>query len=145
LGSPSCAWLEGHHYLLVVDLSGHADSDASPDDDHKPLGYAAALGKFLDQLGIDAAHVAGDSVGEWTALELAKLDRARSVVGIAPAGLWPRRDPWRCSLKLWAMCRLGRLMRPLTERALRSEQGAYGSFAVLSRSRSTCRRRRPAT
>jgi pimeloyl-ACP methyl ester carboxylesterase len=115
--------LEGHHDLLVVDLPGHADSDAPPDGDHKPLGYAAALGKFLDQLGIDAAHVAGDSVGGWTALELAKLDRARSVVAIAPAGLWPRRDPWRCSLKLWAMYRLGRLMKPLTERALRSEQG----------------------
>jgi pimeloyl-ACP methyl ester carboxylesterase len=116
--------LAGHYELIAVDLPGHGDSDAPPDDgDHTPLGYAASLASFLDELGIDAAHIAGDSVGGWTALELAKLGRARSVVAIAPAGLWPRRDPWRCSLKLWAMYRVGHLMAPVTDRALRSESG----------------------
>ena len=122
--SPVQPRLSGHHELLAVDLPGHGDSDPPPDEgDHSPLGYAATLARFLDELGIDAAHIAGDSVGGWTALEMAKLGRARSVVAIAPAGLWPRRDPWRCSLKLWGMYRLGRLTRPLTERALRTEAG----------------------
>ena len=116
--------LAAHHALITVDLPGHGDSDPPPDDaDHTPLGYAAALARFLDELDLDAAHVAGDSVGGWTALELAKLGRARSVTAIAPAGLWRRRDPWRCSVKLWGIYRLGRLTTPLTERALRSNAG----------------------
>jgi pimeloyl-ACP methyl ester carboxylesterase len=110
--------------LFAVDLPGHGDSDPPPaDGDHTPVGYAAAIADFLGALGIGTAHVAGDSVGGWTALELAKLGRARSVVAIAPAGLWPRRDPWRCVLKLWGMYRLGRLTAPLTERALRTDAG----------------------
>jgi len=116
--------LAAHYELIAVDLPGHGDSDPPPDDgDHTPVGYAARLAGFLDELGIHAAHIAGDSVGGWTALEMAKLGRARSVVAFAPAGLWSRRDPWRCSLKLWGMYRLGRLMAPLTDRALRSEAG----------------------
>jgi pimeloyl-ACP methyl ester carboxylesterase len=116
--------LVAHHELIAVDLPGHGDSDPPPcDGSHSPLGYAATLAGFLDEIGVAAAHIAGGSVGGWTALEMAKLGRARSVVAIAPAGLWPRRDPWRCSAKLWAMYRLGRLTRPLIERALRSETG----------------------
>ena len=116
--------LAAQRELVAVDLPGHGDSDPPPrDGDHTPVGYSAALAGFLDRLGIRTAHVAGDSVGGWTALELAKLGRARSVVAIAPAGLWARRNPWQCHLKLWAMYRLGRLTAPLTERALRSEAG----------------------
>src|ERR687892_308656 len=116
--------LAAHHELIAVDLPGHGESDPPPDDgDHTPIGYAATLARFLDELELDAVHVAGDSVGGWTALELAKLGRARSVTAIAPVGLWRRHDPWRCSLKLWGMYRLGRLTAPLTERALRSEAG----------------------
>jgi len=116
--------LAAHHELIAVDLPGHGDSDPPAyGGDHTPIGYAATLARFLDELDLGAAHVAGDSVGGWTALELAKLGRARSVTAIAPAGLWRRRDPWRCSLKLWGMYRLGRLTTPLTDRALRSEGG----------------------
>jgi pimeloyl-ACP methyl ester carboxylesterase len=113
-----------HHELIAVDLPGHGDSDPPADrGDHTPVGFAATLARLLDELDFDAAHVAGNSAGGWTALELAKLGRARSVTAIAPAGLWRRRDPWRCSLKLWAMYRLGRLTTPLIQRALRNEAG----------------------
>ena len=122
--APLWSILAAQRELVAVDLPGHGDSDPPPGGgDHTPVGYAATIAALLDRLGIGAAHVAGDSVGGWTALELAKLGRARSVVAIAPAGLWARRDPWRCVLKLWAMYRLGRLTAPLTDRALRSEAG----------------------
>jgi pimeloyl-ACP methyl ester carboxylesterase len=116
--------LAGHHDVIAVDLPGHGESDAPPPGaDHSPVGYAAQLVVFLDALGIDRAHVAGDSVGGWTALELAKLGRARSVTAIGPAGLWEGKDPWRCVVKLWSTYRLGRLTGPLTDRALKSEAG----------------------
>jgi pimeloyl-ACP methyl ester carboxylesterase len=37
--------------------------------------------------------VAGNSVGGWVALELARLGRARTVTALAPGGLWGRRAP----------------------------------------------------
>jgi pimeloyl-ACP methyl ester carboxylesterase len=42
----------------------------------------------LDELGIDQAHLAGNSMGGWMALELARRGRARSVCAVAPAGFW---------------------------------------------------------
>lgn len=121
---PVVPGLAEHHDVIAVDLPGHGESEAPPPDgDHSPVGYASRLADFLDELGIAGAHVAGDSVGGWTALELAKLRRAQSVTAIGPAGLWARQDPWRCVVKLWSTYHLGRLTRPLTERALRSERG----------------------
>ena len=85
---PRCdSTLAAHHDVIAVDLPGHGESDPPPDHgDHTPLGYAVALAALLDELRLDAVHAAGVSVGGWTALELAKLGRARSVVAIAPAG-----------------------------------------------------------
>ena len=42
----------------------------------------------LDRAGIDRAHIVGNSLGGWIALELARRGRARSVVLFGPAGAW---------------------------------------------------------
>ena len=44
--------------------------------------------RTLDELGIDTAHLAGNSMGGWVALDLARRGRARSVCALSPAGLW---------------------------------------------------------
>jgi pimeloyl-ACP methyl ester carboxylesterase len=122
--NPVVELLEAHRELLLVDLPGHGESDSPPaGTPHTPIGYAARLAVLLDELGIDSAHAAGNSVGGWTALELAKLGRARSVVAIAPAGLWPKRDPWRCSAQLWTQHKLGRIFRRVTPTLMRSDLG----------------------
>jgi pimeloyl-ACP methyl ester carboxylesterase len=116
--------LEGRRDLLLVDLPGHGESDPPPAGvPHTPIGYASVLEQLLDELGIDRPHLAGNSVGGWTALELAKRGRARSVVAIGPAGLWPRNDPWRCVFQLWAQHRLGRAFAPLTPALIRNPAG----------------------
>ena len=110
--------------VLLVDLPGHGDSGPPPDGvPHAPAGYAEVLGGTLDQLGLDSVHVAGNSVGGWTALELAKRGRARSVVAFGPAGLWPGRDPWSCVFQLWSQNKMGRVFAPLTPRLLRGPTG----------------------
>ncbi|WP_051179601.1 alpha/beta fold hydrolase [Nocardia concava] len=44
--------------------------------------------RLLDESGWDTAHIVGNSLGGWVALELAARGRARSCTAIAPAGLW---------------------------------------------------------
>ncbi len=44
--------------------------------------------RYLDGLGLDTVHVAGNSLGGWMAVELARRGRARSVCGLSPAGFW---------------------------------------------------------
>ncbi len=116
--------LASHRELLLVDLPGHGESHPPP---HRipptPIGYAQVLAQVLDELGLESAHVAGNSVGGWTALELAKLGRARSVVALAPAGLWPKRDPWRCTMQLSSQHKLGRLFAPVVPSIMRSDLG----------------------
>ena len=47
----------------------------------------------MDEAGWDTAHVVGNSLGGWVALQLAARGRARSVVALAPAGGWAEGDP----------------------------------------------------
>ena len=42
----------------------------------------------LDELGFETAHLVGNSMGGWTALELARRGRARSVCAFSPSGTW---------------------------------------------------------
>jgi pimeloyl-ACP methyl ester carboxylesterase len=44
--------------------------------------------RHLDALGLDTVHVAGNSLGGWMGVELARRGRARSVCGLSPAGFW---------------------------------------------------------
>lgn len=112
--------LAARRELLLVDLPGHGESPSpTAGTPHNPIGYARVLAAMLDELGIERAHCAGNSVGGWTSLELAKLGRASSVVAIGPAGLWPKRDPWRCVFQLWSQHKMGRLFAPLTPHLLR--------------------------
>jgi pimeloyl-ACP methyl ester carboxylesterase len=116
--------LSRHREVLLIDLPGHGESDPPPAGiPHTPIGYAKVLSATLDEIGVDAAHVAGNSVGGWTSLELAKIGRARSVVALAPAGLWPKHSPRSSVFKLWTQHKLGNVLAPLTARAMRSDLG----------------------
>jgi pimeloyl-ACP methyl ester carboxylesterase len=74
--------LERHHDALALTLPGHA---GGPRFDGDVVG---AVEGALDDAGLDAVHVAGNSLGGWVALQLAARGRARTVVAFAPAGGW---------------------------------------------------------
>ena len=46
------------------------------------------LERLLDELGLAKAHLAGNSLGGWAALELARRGRALTVCALSPAGAW---------------------------------------------------------
>ena len=49
----------------------------------------------MNDAGMSAAHLVGNSMGGYLALLLAQRGRAASVVALAPAGGWPAGDPSR--------------------------------------------------
>jgi len=81
--------LEREHDVLVPALLGHsagpeylAGSPATPD------AIADAIERDMDSAGFDRAHLVGNSLGGWLALELAARGRALSTTALSPAGGW---------------------------------------------------------
>ncbi|MEV0297921.1 alpha/beta hydrolase [Nocardia sp. NPDC050710] len=44
--------------------------------------------QLLDERGVSTVHIAGNSLGGWMGIELARRGRARSVCALSPAGFW---------------------------------------------------------
>jgi pimeloyl-ACP methyl ester carboxylesterase len=64
----------------------------------------------LDEAAIETAHVVGNSLGGWVALELARRGRAQSVLALSPAGGWrSQRDLRRLLILFRAGAALGRV------------------------------------
>ena len=79
--------------VFAPTLGGHCGADPWRDGVEPTVAALAdTVEAELDGAGIDTAHVAGNSLGGWLALELAKRGRARSVVGLAPGGGWRKGD-----------------------------------------------------
>ena len=79
--------LERHHDVLAPTLPGHAGGPPL----REPLDAEALVDGVetaMDEAGLEAAHVIGNSLGGRLAFELAVRGRARSVVAFAPAGGW---------------------------------------------------------
>jgi pimeloyl-ACP methyl ester carboxylesterase len=86
---PVAAELEDSFEVLAPTLLGHFEGEAFPPGVAPRIDALADwLESELDAIGWDSAHIAGNSLGGWLALELAKRGRARSVVALAPAGGW---------------------------------------------------------
>jgi len=83
--------LERHHYVLAPTLPGHAGG-APIDGRFTTALLADAVERAMDEAGFETAHIAGNSLGGYVALQLAARGRADSVVAFAPAGGWARDD-----------------------------------------------------
>src|SRR5215208_3114682 len=86
--------LERRHDVLALTLAGHAGGPPI-DGEIRADVLAAAVETAMDDAGWDTAHIAGNSLGGFVALQLAARGRARSVVALAPAGGWAPGDPTR--------------------------------------------------
>ena len=68
--------------------------------------------RSLDALGLHRAHLAGNSMGGWMALELARRGRALSVCALSPAGMWENTKNFAGAKKLRLTAKVTRLTRP---------------------------------
>src|SRR3954452_5586040 len=85
--------LEDRFDVLAVDLPGFGYSKPLPPSvDSTPEALADAVEDEMARAGFDRAHIAGNSLGGWVALELARRGRAETVTAISPAGLQHARE-----------------------------------------------------
>ena len=90
---PMLPELERRFDVLAVDLPGFGRSQPLPGSvESTPEALADAVEREMLGAGFDTAHIAGNSLGGWVALELARRCRARTVTAISPAGLQHGRE-----------------------------------------------------
>ncbi len=82
------ALLAGAHDVIVPTMLGH---HGGPPVRKRPASIEHVVDgveRLLDELGLAKAHLAGNSLGGWVALELARRGRALTVCALSPAGAW---------------------------------------------------------
>jgi pimeloyl-ACP methyl ester carboxylesterase len=120
LWRPVMPLLAEHRDVIAVDMPGFGGSAPLRNGvPPTPAGLAATLAAFCAELGVERPHVAGNSLGGWVALEIAKAGAARSVTGISPAGLW--RNP--LGPRSRDSHALGRRLRPLLHGLMHTRRG----------------------
>ena len=84
--------LEQRHDVLAPTLAGHTGGPAIAGEFNDDL-VADAVEQAMDEAGFETAHIVGNSLGGFVALQLAERGRAKTVVALAPAGGWAEGDP----------------------------------------------------
>ena len=120
IGGELCVWepvldvLSEWAAVIAVDLPGFGRSPALPAGvAPTPGAIAATVARLLDELEIESAHIAGNSLGAWIGLELGKTPRARSVTALCPAGLWSAPLLREGASARGRLQRIARRLRPL--------------------------------
>jgi len=78
--------LERKHTVFAPTLPGHSGGPGIPLGSVGIGPLVDAVERQLDELGWERAHLVGNSLGGWVALELARRGRAESMVFLSPAG-----------------------------------------------------------
>jgi pimeloyl-ACP methyl ester carboxylesterase len=101
---PTVAALADTHRVIALDLPGFGESDKPIAAAYDAPYFANAVAGLMDELGIDSAHIVGNSLGGRVSIELGLLhpDRMRKLVLLSPALAWlrERRLKWLLQLPL---------------------------------------------
>jgi pimeloyl-ACP methyl ester carboxylesterase len=114
--------LTERHDVLAPTLCGHLDGVPLADGVEATVSALTdGVERAMDAAGFETAHVCGNSLGGWIALDLGRRGRARSVDCIAPAGGWEQGS--RAERRLKRLFTVGRKLNdrflPYAERLVR--------------------------
>lgn len=141
LGMASFAWapvlepLAATRRVIAFDLPGFGATPALPPEIvPTPAAIAQALVLELRRRGIEPPYdIAGNSLGGFVALEVAKAGLARSVVGLSPAGLWRGTPPRWVRTAFMRSRRFCQRAPRLTALAMRTRPGrTLGLFGMVA-------------
>lgn len=98
---PTVAALADRHRVIALDLPGFGDSDKPITAAYDAPYFADCVTALLDQLGIERAHLIGNSMGGRVAIELALMrpERTEKVALLSPALAWLRDRRWHWLLR----------------------------------------------
>jgi pimeloyl-ACP methyl ester carboxylesterase len=122
--SPVLEQLTAERDVLAPTHLGHAGSP--PFEAGLPptiAGWTDAVEAELDTARFERPDIAGHSLGGWVAMELAKRDRARSVVAISPAGRYSDREIDRIVRLMRRNYRMAHWLLPLGRQVVRTRAG----------------------
>jgi pimeloyl-ACP methyl ester carboxylesterase len=80
--------LSEYHEVHAPTLLGHRGGPAIQRRPVRVSDMVDAAERYLDERGLARPHLAGNSLGGWVAIELARRGRAASVCAFSPAGFW---------------------------------------------------------
>jgi pimeloyl-ACP methyl ester carboxylesterase len=93
---PVLPMLQKRHQVVALTLPGHLGGVELPRDVEPTVdALAETLLADLHRRGIYRAHVVGNSLGGWLALELARRGFALSVTALSPAGGWRTQEDYQ--------------------------------------------------
>ena len=110
--------LSSYHQVFTPTALGHS---GGPPVQRRPVtiwDVIDAAEEYLNEHGLERPHLAGNSMGGFVALELARRGRAATVCALSPAGFWSTGDGSRPRAvnkphRIAATCRLTGPVAPL--------------------------------
>ena len=124
--------LAGERDVIAIDLPGFGESPMPPAGTPAGVGSLTDMvSGFLDDLEVERPHVAGNSLGGWISLELAKRGRVASATGLSPAGFHNRLEAVYQETLFRILIRTTRLIAPNVERILSRPRLRQLAFAQL--------------
>jgi pimeloyl-ACP methyl ester carboxylesterase len=125
--------LRNRRELIMVDLPGHGESPPLELNGREPVqAMAENIIAFLDELGLDRPHLAGNSLGGALALIAGSQGRAVTVTGLSPAGFWVNQRQYRYAKAIFKIMEVtgAGLQRP-APRLVRYRAGRALMFAAV--------------
>jgi pimeloyl-ACP methyl ester carboxylesterase len=125
--------LRNRRELIMVDLPGHGESPPFRPDGREPVqAMAEDVIAFLDELGLDRPHLAGNSLGGALALIAGSQGRAATVTGLSPAGFWVNRSQFSYAKAIFKIMEVtGAGIQRSAPRLSRSPAGRALMFAAV--------------
>ncbi|MEV4420327.1 alpha/beta fold hydrolase [Patulibacter sp. NPDC049589] len=122
--------LAAAHDVLAPTLLGHGGGTPHPaGTEISVASLADDVERAMDAAGFTTAHIAGNSLGGWVTLELARRGRARTAVALSPAGGWlDDRLLARVSKLMRQASRFGTVTNPTVLRILRRPRARHWAF-----------------
>lgn len=128
--------LVDHFRVVAIDLPGHGETpDPDSLDDEVGERMLDDLAAFLREVSPDGEkpHVAGNSLGGYFALELARRGHAASATAFNPAGFF--HGPWdqrRTVAQFLALRGIGRALKPVLPVMAKTAIGRTAMFGMFS-------------
>jgi pimeloyl-ACP methyl ester carboxylesterase len=109
---PTVSALAERYRVIALDLPGFGESDKPIAAPYNAPYFANAVASLMDELGLESAHIVGNSLGGRVGLEMGLLhpERVRKLVLLSPALAWLRDRPLKWLVQL-PLPRLG-LIQP---------------------------------